>query len=200
MALHGTRLSSPSKTVLQEEQYVRTFFENDRGKVTQSNRRTRQLKLSKATTTMDHQETAGKKNHSPDGLCSIKTAPTEDSTADDIEATRHFTPVQNSDEHFTTLNNIKISYEMLGLIPTKMRPMPDVLDQMKADGVWDIDIEEKQTDEEVEVFRLIVFSTAKTTTLSSILVIAFHAFNSPSRKLEVIGNDFAKLHYHRIRH
>jgi hypothetical protein len=112
---------------------------------------------------MDHQETARKKNHSPDGLCRIKTAPTEDTTADNIEISRRFTPVQNSDEHISTLSNqrIEISYEMLGLIPTKMQPMPDVLDQILADGVWDIDIKKKKTDEEVVVFRLIVFIYGK---------------------------------------
>jgi hypothetical protein len=108
-----TRMSNPSKYVPEEPQRraVRTSFEMTvegcRAEAEQP-----------PTTTMDQQETAGK-THSRDGLCRIKTAPTEDSAADDIETTRHFTgtPVRNSDEYFTTPSkqNIKVSYEMLGL-------------------------------------------------------------------------------------
>jgi hypothetical protein len=113
---------------------------------------------------MDQQKTAGK-THSRDGLCCIKTAPTKDSAVDHIETTRHFTgtPVRNSKEDFMTPSNktIAISYEMLGLTPTKMRSMTVVLDQMQADGVWDIDIKKTKTDEQAVVFRLIVFLYGK---------------------------------------
>jgi hypothetical protein len=58
----------------------------------------------------------------------------------------------------------EISYEVLGLTPTKMRQMMDVLDQMKVkvDGVWGIDIE-KMTTEEDEVVRFdwLSFSTSQ---------------------------------------
>jgi hypothetical protein len=150
-------MSNPSKYVPEEPQRraVRTSFE-----MTVEGCR---AEAEQPPTTMDVQETAGE-THSRDGLCRIKTAPTEDSAADDIEPTRHFTgtPVRNSDEYFTTPSNqnIKVSYEMLGLTPTKMRPMSDVLDQILADGVWDIDIT-KKSDEEAVVFRLIVFLYGK---------------------------------------
>jgi hypothetical protein len=83
-------MSSPKSVPQEPQRAVRTFFE-----MTVEGCRT---EAEQPPTTMDQHETAGK-THTPDGLCRIKTAPTEDSAADDIEITRH------SDEYFTTPSN-----------------------------------------------------------------------------------------------
>lgn len=73
---------------------------------------------------------------------------------------RSFSPMDDSHDctSFRTPANqtIEISYEALGLAPTKMRPLQDVLAEMEDDEAWNISTQRQNLS-----FRLIVFLYGK---------------------------------------
>ena len=94
-----------------------------------------------AIVTSSTESTVGSTETTPRGYVSF--SPTNDSK----DCINFFTP-QNKP--------IEISYELLGLTPTKMLPICDVLTQMEDDGAWEI-----TTTKKCLTYRLIVFLYGK---------------------------------------
>jgi hypothetical protein len=100
--------------------------------------------------------TSMEKNAHANELQCVTTASTESFSDNEDISTPRFAP-QNDIVATPPNQNALTSYEDLGLTPTKMREMQDVVDEMKKDHDWTQEIQSNNDN----VFRLIVFLYGK---------------------------------------